>query len=116
MNVFDKWRSNPTILLSNYRCTRAPHLRNILILFLSVTPENVRTDVSKLCTKINKATMKGSLAGPHMTSSRAWSAVQWLWWKQVKGKELHMATMLWWVGRGGSQPLELGGRGSLMPA
>ena len=38
-------------------------------------------------TKINKATMKGSLAGPHMTSSGAWSAVQRLWWKQVKGKE-----------------------------
>ena len=45
------------------------HLRNInLVLFLSSTPENVRTDVSKLCIKINKATMKGSLAGSHMPS------------------------------------------------
>lgn len=31
--------------------------------------------------------MKGSLAGPDLTGIGAWSVVQRLWWKRVKGKE-----------------------------
>ena len=47
---------------------RHQHLRNInLVLFLSATPENVRTDVSKLCMKkTHKPSIKGSLPSPHV--------------------------------------------------
>lgn len=49
---------------------RHQHLRNInLVLFLSATPANVRTDVSKSCININKPTIKGSLSGPHTPNS-----------------------------------------------
>lgn len=67
-----RWRGNRNhfaFQLPMHDGRRHQHLRNInLALFLSATPENVRTDVSKLCIKKTKPTIKGSLAGPYMPS------------------------------------------------
>lgn len=56
------------------------------------------------------------LAGSRLDQQRAWSVVQRLWWKRVKGKRVpHGNNVLLWVERGGSSAPELGA-GALMPA
>lgn len=97
---------------------RHQHLRNIsLVLFLSVTPENVTTDVSKLCMRGKRKkqpNIKGSLPGPHVYLGLECG---WRWWwgvLQTRGPQ-------WvWNGLNGrreeSQGPEPGGPDTLQPA